>query len=85
VVVIPASLRRRFGLDEGSFVIAEEAGEGILIRPARVTPVEIYSPKKKASFLLSTTLDAADYAAARREVTGLGLDPDRVPHSRPSR
>ena len=32
--VIPASLRRRFGNDEGTLIIAEERPEGILIRPA---------------------------------------------------
>ncbi len=30
VVVIPAPLRRRFGLTEGSLVIAEEREDGIL-------------------------------------------------------
>ncbi|HEX2325826.1 MAG TPA: AbrB/MazE/SpoVT family DNA-binding domain-containing protein, partial [Chloroflexota bacterium] len=33
-VIIPASLRRRFGITEGALVIAEETAEGILIRPA---------------------------------------------------
>src|SRR5688572_23525826 len=28
-------------------------------------------------------VDAADYAAARREVKKLGLDPDAIPHDRP--
>jgi AbrB family looped-hinge helix DNA binding protein len=32
--VIPARLRRRFGLNEGSTVIAEETEDGILLRPA---------------------------------------------------
>ena len=31
-VVIPASLRRRFGITEGSLVIAEGRAEGVLIR-----------------------------------------------------
>ena len=37
--VIPAKLRRRFGLDEGSEVIAEETPEGILLRPAVTVPM----------------------------------------------
>ena len=53
VVVIPAKLRRRYGLEEGSLVIAEETPEGILIRPAVAMPVEIYSPERRAEFLLS--------------------------------
>ena len=44
-VVLPAKLRRRLGIEEGSFVIAEEREDGILIRPATVLPVEIYEPR----------------------------------------
>ena len=57
VVVIPARMRRRFGLEEGSLVIAEETEDGILIRPAIALPVEIYTPERKAEFLLSNALD----------------------------
>ena len=49
--VIPASLRRRFGLAEGSEVIAEETDEGILIRPAVTIALEVYSTERKAEFL----------------------------------
>jgi bifunctional DNA-binding transcriptional regulator/antitoxin component of YhaV-PrlF toxin-antitoxin module len=35
VMVMPAKLRRRYGLEEGSFIIAEARPEGILIRPLR--------------------------------------------------
>ncbi|MEW6183104.1 MAG: AbrB/MazE/SpoVT family DNA-binding domain-containing protein [Bacillota bacterium] len=34
-VVIPASLRRAYNLDEGSFLVAEPREEGILLRPGR--------------------------------------------------
>jgi len=33
-VVIPAALRWRYGIKEGSLIIAEDREEGILIRPA---------------------------------------------------
>ncbi len=33
-IVVPATLRRRFGLDEGAIVLVEERDDGILIRPA---------------------------------------------------
>ena len=81
--VIPASLRRRFALTEGSEVIAEETPEGILIRPAVTIALEIYSPERKAEFLLSNAVDGEDYARAREEVKALGLDPDSVAHARP--
>lgn len=81
--VIPAALRRRFGLVEGSEVIAEETPDGILIRPAVTIALELYSVERKAEFLLSNAVDDEDYARAREEVLRLGLDPDSVPHVQP--
>jgi AbrB family looped-hinge helix DNA binding protein len=83
-VVIPSALRRRFGIEEGSLVLAEERPDGILIRPAVALPLESYTPERRAEFLLSNAVDAEDYAAAVREVRALGLDPDKIPHHRPS-
>jgi AbrB family looped-hinge helix DNA binding protein len=82
-VVIPAALRRRYGIEEGTFVIAEPREGGVLIRPALVLPVEVYTPERKAQFLLSNTIDAADYANAAAEVRAMGLDPDQIPHHKP--
>jgi AbrB family looped-hinge helix DNA binding protein len=83
-IIVPAKLRRRFGIEEGSMVVAEEKDDGILIRPAVLVPVERYSPERKAEFLLSTATTAADYQKARRAVRRLGVDPDSVLHRRPS-
>jgi AbrB family looped-hinge helix DNA binding protein len=83
-IVVPARLRKRFGIGEGSIVLAEEREEGILIRPAVVLPLERYSPERKAEFLLSNATNEADYRKARKAVRQLGLDPDKVPHHRPS-
>ena len=82
-VVIPASLRRRFGITEGALVIAEETAEGILIRPAVALPIELYSPQRRAEFLLSNAVDGADYARAVEVVREMGLDPAAVPHHKP--
>lgn len=82
-LVIPAALRRRFGLEEGSDVIAEETPEGILIRPAMTVPIELYGPGRVAELLLSNAVDADDYARAADEVRGMGLDPEQVPHQKP--
>jgi AbrB family looped-hinge helix DNA binding protein len=82
-LVIPAKLRRVFGLEEGSEVIAEETEEGILIRPAITLPLELYSVERKAEFLLSNAVDAEDYARAVEEVRKLGVDPAKIPHQEP--
>lgn len=79
-VVIPATLRRRFGIEEGSLVMAEATEEGVLIRPAVAIPVEVYSPKRKAEFLLSNAVDSDDYDQAVAEVRRMGFTPEEIPH-----
>ena len=81
-VVIPAALRRRFGIEEGPLVIAEDREEGILIRPAVAVPLESYTPERRAEFLLSNAVDEEDYARAKEEVRKMGLDPDTISHRR---
>lgn len=82
-VVVPAALRRKYGLDEGSLVLAEETPEGILLRPAVALPVEIYSAERKAQFLLSDAVDEEDYRTAEEEVRSMGLDPAKIGHVKP--
>jgi AbrB family looped-hinge helix DNA binding protein len=82
-IVVPAKLRKRFGLNEGSFVTAEAREDGILLRPAAIVPIEKYSPQRKAEFLLSNATNSADYRRVRRAVKKLGLDPDAIPHRPP--
>ena len=82
-IIVPAKLRKRFGIEEGTLVIAEEKEDGILIRPAVVIPIERYTLERKAEFLLSNTTDQSDYRNARKAVRKLGLDPDSVPHRKP--
>ena len=83
MIVIPARLRRAFGLEEGTMVIAEARQDGILIRPAVTVPIVWYSPERRAEFLLSNAVDATDYAQALEEVKKLGLDPAAIPHQPP--
>lgn len=63
----------------------EERENGILIRPAVIMPLEIYTPKRRAEFLLSNAINEEDYARAEEEVRALGLNPATVPHHKPSR
>ena len=72
-IVVPAKLRKRFGIEEGSIVIAEEKEDGILIRPAMVVPVERYSPERQAEFL----------AIQRRRQGGLPQSAKSGPKARP--
>src|SRR5215216_2489920 len=82
IVVIPAALRRCFGIEEGSLVIAEDREEGIPIRPAATIPLEMYTPERREEFLLSGAVDEEDYARAKKEVRKMRIDPDTIPHRR---
>lgn len=82
-VVIPAQIRRRYGIEEGSLVITEERADGILIRPAVAMPLESYGSQRRAEFLLNNAVDAEDYARAVEEVRAMGLDPEAIQHPRP--
>ncbi len=82
VVVIPADLRRKYGLEEGSLLIAEGRAEGVLLRPVAALPVEIYTPERKAEFLLNNAVTAKDYSWAVKEVRKLGIDPETIPHEK---
>jgi len=83
-VVIPARLRKRFGMKEGTIVIAEECAEGVLLRPAVAVPVEIYSDERVAEFLLNNAVGEEDYGQAVAEVRRMGIDPDSIPHEKPT-
>jgi AbrB family looped-hinge helix DNA binding protein len=82
-VVIPAALRRRFGIEEGSLVVAEATEEGVLIRPAVAMPLEVYGEERKAELLLSNAVDDEDYARVLEEVREMGIDLETIPHSKP--
>lgn len=82
-IVIPAALRQRMGLEEGTLVIAEEMDGGVLIRPAVAIAVEQYSPQRRAEFLLNNAVNRKDYDRAVREVRRLGVDPADIPHRKP--
>lgn len=51
--------------------------------PAGLPPVEVYSDKRVAEFLLSNSVDADDYARACDEVRKMGLDPMKIAHYKP--
>ncbi len=82
-VVIPAGIRKSYGLEEGSLIIVETRSDGVLLRPVVALPVEIYTPKRKAEFLLNNTITPQDYAAAVKKVRAMGLDPETIPHKKP--
>lgn len=85
-IVLPAKMRKRYGFEEGTMVVAEESEYGVILRPAAVIPVEVYSPRRKAEFLIANAVDAGDRKKAEEEVRKLGLDPRKIrPRKSPKR
>lgn len=81
-VIIPAALRCKYGFEEGSPLIAEDRLEGVLLRPAVMLSVEIYTPQRKAEFLLNKAISKKDYVWAVKEVKKLGVNPETIPHQK---
>lgn len=85
-VVIPAKLRKRLGLDDGSLILLREKDGAIELRPARAQAVFAEAgndPRwKMAQRLLSSAEGLGEYLAAIEEVRRMGFDPDQIPHER---
>ena len=83
-IVIPAKLRQRYKLGEGSPMLIEEREDGLLMRPATTTPVdvEIYTPERLAEFFLNNVMTKEGYLEARKDVEQMGIDPDSIDHIR---
>ena len=47
-VVIPAGLRRKYGLEEGALIVAEARAEGVLLRPVVALPFEVYTAETES-------------------------------------
>lgn len=82
-IVIPAALRKRYGIEDGSQLILEALPQGVLLRPVVTLPIEIYSRERKAEFLLNNTVNEEEYDLAVEAVREMGLDPESIPHTRP--
>ena len=75
VITLPAKLRRALGLKADDHLIAETTPEGLLLRPAVMLPVEIYSTEREREFdAAEAELAAAlaSKASKRRRVVRAG-------------
>ena len=50
VVTLPAKLRQAMGLKADDQLIAETTPQGLLLRPAVILPVELYTPQREQEF-----------------------------------
>jgi AbrB family looped-hinge helix DNA binding protein len=82
-IVIPAGLRRNYAIEEGSLLNAEPCEDGVFLRPVAALPIEIYTPERKAEFLLNSAITREDYIWATKEVSKMGIDPETILHKKP--
>jgi bifunctional DNA-binding transcriptional regulator/antitoxin component of YhaV-PrlF toxin-antitoxin module len=50
ILILPKEMRQRLGVNGNSQIIAEETGDGALLRAGVTFPVELYSAKRLAEF-----------------------------------
>jgi antitoxin PrlF len=62
-LTLPASMRKRFGLSHGGAVILEERDNEMVIKPAAVMEIEMYSDAQIAAWDEADTLSANDRSA----------------------
>ena len=78
-LVLPADLRKRFGLTDGSMLNIEATADGIKVRPAVAYDVEIYTPERRAELLLNNAMTKEEWDEIAAEVRADGLDPHKIP------
>jgi antitoxin PrlF len=57
---LPASLRKRFGIKDGGPIILEERDNELVLKPAMVLEVEMYTDAQVAAWDKADYLDAAE-------------------------
>jgi AbrB family looped-hinge helix DNA binding protein len=83
-VVLPGEVRELFGLRGGSTLAVDTSEGGIIFRPLAEDDIEIYSSERRAEFVLHNAVNDEDYAQAVEEVRRMGVEPESIPHTRPS-
>jgi AbrB family looped-hinge helix DNA binding protein len=59
-LTLPASLRRRFGIKDGGAIILEERGSELVLKPAMVLEVEMYTDAQVSAWDEADRLDDAE-------------------------
>lgn len=59
-LTLPANLRKRFGIKDGGVVILEERGNELVLKPAMVLEVEMYTDDQISEWDQADRLDEAE-------------------------
>lgn len=78
-IVLPAKLRKQFGLGDGSLLVTEAKGGEIRIRPAFVIEPEVWTPQRKAYLTLINAMTKEEYDEVSALLREEGIDPADAP------
>lgn len=59
-ITLPAAIRKRIGIKEGSAVIIEERGNELVLKPAAVFEIEMYDEKQIADWEKADRMNAQE-------------------------
>jgi AbrB family looped-hinge helix DNA binding protein len=78
-IVLPAKLRKQFGLSDGSLLVTEAKDGEIRIRPAFVYEPEVWTPQRKAYLTLINAMTQEEYDEVSALLREEGIDPTDAP------
>ncbi len=67
-ITLPAAIRKRIGIREGSAVIIEERGNELVLKPAAVFEIEMYSDKQIAAWEKADRMGVQEKNAVLKKV-----------------
>ena len=77
-LVLPAKLRKQFGLEDGSMLTVAAKDGAISIRPAYLYEPEVWSDEERCYFILINSMTQEEWDANLPEVLQLGIDPAKI-------
>ncbi len=77
-IVLPAKLRKQFGLEDGSLLVTEAKDGEIRIRPAFLYEPPVWSPEETAYYILINSMTKDEWDENLPYVLELGVDPVKV-------
>lgn len=82
-VVLPAKLRKQFGLQDGSLLVTEAKEGEIRLRPAFIYEPEMWTPERRAYLTLMNAITQEEYDRISDQLREEGIDPAHVPDLEP--
>jgi AbrB family looped-hinge helix DNA binding protein len=83
-IVIPAKLRKQFGLEDGSLLNVNTVDGKISLTPSYAYDVDIWTPQRKAYLTLINAMTKEEYDRVADLLRAEGIDPTDVPELEPN-